>query len=118
MAFRARKVFGTFEKQAPSACFSKLPRLVGQISGAKFPLCLRSANVFSHQTSQSPCFSYIKSLFKDQLFKKGGMQSHSWLSGPEKFSGRSRNMPLDFGFNVISRASSKAKGKVWGARFR
>ena len=33
MAFRARKVFGTFEKRAPGACFSKVPKHFGRISG-------------------------------------------------------------------------------------
>ena len=33
MAFRARKVFGTFEKRAPGARFSKVPKLFGRISG-------------------------------------------------------------------------------------
>ena len=33
MAFRVRKVFGTFEKRAPGACFSKVPKLFGRISG-------------------------------------------------------------------------------------
>ena len=34
MAFRARKFFKTFEKRAPGACFSKVPKLFGRISGA------------------------------------------------------------------------------------
>ena len=34
MAFQVRKVFGTFEKRAPGACFSKVPKLFGAISGA------------------------------------------------------------------------------------
>ena len=29
----ARKNFGTFEKRAPGACFSKVPKLFGRISG-------------------------------------------------------------------------------------
>ena len=40
MAFRARKKYGTFEKRAPGqkdrrsgACFSKVPKLFGRISG-------------------------------------------------------------------------------------
>ena len=33
LAFRARKVVGTFEKRAPGACFSKVPKLFGRISG-------------------------------------------------------------------------------------
>ena len=33
MAFRARKVFETFEKWTPGACFSKVPKLFGRISG-------------------------------------------------------------------------------------
>ena len=33
MALRARKLFGTFEKRAPGACFSKVPKLFGRISG-------------------------------------------------------------------------------------
>ena len=33
MAFRTRKVFGTFEKRAPGARFSKVPKRFGCISG-------------------------------------------------------------------------------------
>ena len=33
MVLRARKVFGTFDKRAPGACFSKVPKLFGPISG-------------------------------------------------------------------------------------
>ena len=33
MAFRARKVLGTFEKRAPGTRFSKAPKLFGRISG-------------------------------------------------------------------------------------
>ena len=56
MAFRARKVFGTFEKRAPGACFSKVPNLFGSLSGATIPLYLRNAEVLSLQTSQSFLF--------------------------------------------------------------
>ena len=30
-------------------------------------------------------FSYIKSMFKDQLFKTSGLRFDNWLFGPEKF---------------------------------
>ena len=33
MTLRAGKVFGTFEKEASKACFSKVPKLFGRISG-------------------------------------------------------------------------------------
>ena len=33
MAFQGREVFGAFEKRAPGACFSKVPKLFGRISG-------------------------------------------------------------------------------------
>ena len=33
MAFRARNVFGTFEKRTPGTHFSKVPKLFGRISG-------------------------------------------------------------------------------------
>ena len=32
LTFRTRKVFGTFQKEAPGACFSKVPKLFGRIS--------------------------------------------------------------------------------------
>ena len=33
VAFPARKVLGAFEKRAPGACFSKVPKPFGRISG-------------------------------------------------------------------------------------
>ena len=57
------------------------------------PLYLRNAEVLSHQISPSSCFSYIKSVLKDQLFKTSGLQFVNWLFGPERFSEPSKNRP-------------------------
>ena len=57
------------------------------------PLYIRNAEVLSHQILPSSCFSYIKSVLKDQLFKTSGLQFGNWLFGPERFSEPSKNRP-------------------------
>ena len=59
----------------------------------QFPSYLRNAEALSHQTSQSSCFFYVKNVLKGQRLKTGRLQFDNGLSGPEKFSGLSRNRP-------------------------
>ena len=59
MAYRARKVLGTFEKRAPGVRFSKVPRLFGHISGE---IILLSLCIFktkeSRRTKLSSYFNF------------------------------------------------------------
>ena len=56
-------------------------------------LCKNEA--LSHQTLQPSCFSCITNVLRDQLLKTSGLQVDNWFFGPEKFSGLSRNWPLE-----------------------
>ena len=47
MAFRARKVFGTFEKRAPGGRFSKVPKLYGPFSGVTIPFVSQERRRFN-----------------------------------------------------------------------
>ena len=97
------KSFGTYEKQAPGACFSKVPKLFGPVSEATIPFISSQCWVLNHQRSQSSlCYTYIKNMLKDQLFKTSGLLFENWLFGPEKFSGLSRNRPLVRTYCVLS----------------
>ena len=112
---------GTFKKRTPGACFSKVPKLFGSISGTTVPLIfpiLRdifssfcrpecssrpvalSSLLSSQRRGSKPSnfaillnFFYIKNMLKDQLFETSGLQFDNWLFGSEKFSGLSRNRP-------------------------
>ena len=89
--------------------FLKMPgNFSGLLRVPQFPLYLRNAEALSHQTSQSSGFSYIKITLKDQLFKTSGLQFDNWLFGPEKFSGPSRNRPLDCQLWVLFSARQNA----------
>ena len=61
----------------------------------QFPLFLRNNEALSHQTLQPSCFSCITNMLRDQFLKTSGLQVDNWFFGPEKFSGRWRNWPLE-----------------------
>ena len=50
----------------------------------QLPLCLRNAEVLSHQTLQSSWFFLHKNTLKDKLFKTRGLQFDNWLGTLEK----------------------------------
>ena len=87
------------------ACFSKVPKPFGSISGATIPF------ISSQRRGSKPpspailvFFLNIKTMLKDQLFKKSRLKFDNWLFGPEKLWGLSRNRPqaryFDSGFLV------------------
>ena len=88
MVLRARKVFGTFEKRAPGACFSKVPKLFGRHNS----LCIFKTKA-SRGTKLCSCiyFHSLYNIWKDQLYTRSLSEFYEWLFGPEKFSGLSRN---------------------------
>ena len=58
--------------------------------------CLKLCNEFA--------LSYLEILVKDKLFRISGSQFLEWLFGPEKFTGLSRNGPLDLSNNSNGRS--------------
>ena len=86
---------GTFEKRAPGARFSNVPKLYGSFSGVTVPFVSQERRGFkSSNFTVIFSFCYLKNMLKNQLSKTSGWQFHTWLFGPEKLSGRSRNGPL------------------------
>ena len=81
----------------PGACFSKVPKLFGPISGATiaFIYIFATPRFYAIKLRNPLGFSYSKNMLKDQIFKTNELPFDIWLLGPEKFSGLSRNRPLD-----------------------
>ena len=72
--------------------FLKSPETFRAHFGCHISLYIFATPRFKIIKIRSPLgFSYIKNMFKDQLFKTNGLQFKNWFSGPEKFSGLSRN---------------------------
>ena len=69
--------------------FLKIPKFSGLFRVPQFPLYLRNAEVLIHSN-----FLALKTCQKIS-FKTSGFQSENFLLGPTKFSGLSRNRPLD-----------------------
>ena len=88
MAFWARMVFGTFEKRAPGACFSKGPNLFGWHSS----LCIFKTKM-SRVTKLCSYLNFysLYNIWKDQLYRISGSEFYEWLFGPVKFTGLLRN---------------------------
>ena len=65
-------IFPLMRKTVSGACFSKVPKLFGSISGATiFPLYLRNAEVLSHQTFAIPLdFRALKTCSKISFSKQ------------------------------------------------
>ena len=79
---------------SPGACFSKVPKLFGRISG-DIILFVSS----KRRRLEARNFAVIFVLFPLQHMKRPALQDkqvvlYEWLFGPEKFSGLSRNGPL------------------------
>ena len=84
MAFRARKVLGTFEKRAPGACFSKVPKLFGPISGTTIPF------ISSQRRGSNPSnfailliFLILKACKKISFSKRADCSLTTSFSGPK-----------------------------------
>ena len=64
VAFRARKLFGTFEKRAPGACFSKAPKTFRACEAIFNRLYLKNKEVHWHETlhegNLSSYYKYVK----------------------------------------------------------
>ena len=78
----------------PWACFSKVAKLYGPISGAKFLYIFATQSFKAIKLCNPLGFSYIKKTLRDQLLKASGLQFDKWLLGPENITGLSRNRPL------------------------
>ena len=102
MAFRARKIFGTFEKRATGSRFSKVPKLYWPFSGVTIPFVSQERRRF--KSSNYTVLFFFKNMLKDRLSKTSGWQFHKWLSGSEKFSGLSRNGPRAPGVQTMDSA--------------
>ena len=72
----------------PGACFSKVPKLFGPISGVTiaFISSQRRGSKPSGKLRNPLGFLDMKSMLKDQLFKTSGLRYDNWHFGPEKFS--------------------------------
>ena len=89
------------------AMFHKSPELFGPFSGASIAFLSSQGCGSKPLKLCNPLgFSYIKNLLKDQLFKTSGFQFDNLLLGSVKFSGLSRNRPLDLSHVVELLGSS------------
>ena len=82
------KSFGTFEKQAPGARFSKVPKFFGWHNS----LCIFKTKVFG-VTKLCSYFNLhsLYKIWKDQLHRISASEFYEWLFVPVKFSGLLRN---------------------------
>ena len=84
-----------FEFLHPGDCFSKILKLFWSVMGPTVPFySFTVPRSYKAIKLRNPLgFSYIRNMFKDQLFKTSGMQFDRWLFGTKKFMGFSRKRP-------------------------
>ena len=82
MAFRARKVLGTFEKRAPGAFFSKVPKLLESLSGAAIPFISSQ-----RRGSKASNFAILLIFLTLKTFKKISFSKQADYSLTTSFSG-------------------------------
>ena len=84
----------------PGACFSKVSKLFGRISGDIILFCIFKTKASGGTKLCSYfCFYSLCNIWKDQLYRISRSYFIEWLFGPEKFSGHSRNGPLELNWN-------------------
>ena len=83
-----RKVFGTFEKRAPGACFSKVPKLFGSLSGATIPVIS-----LQRQGSKPSNFAVLLVFLTLKACLKISYSKQADCGLTTGFSGLSRNRP-------------------------
>ena len=84
------------------ACFSKVPKLFGRISGNSLCIFKTKASRGTKLCSYF-CFYSLYNTWKNQLYRISRSYFYEWLFGPEKFSGLSRNgpQPRCLGYKVV-----------------
>ena len=102
MAFRARKIFGTFEKRATGSRFSKVPKLYGPFSGVTIPFVSQERRRFK-SSNYTVLFFFFKHV-KRSAFQNKRLAVSQMASGSEKFSGLSRNGPRAPGVQTMDSA--------------
>ena len=81
-------------KLSSGACFSKVPKLLGLISGDIIPFVSAQRRRFEARNFAVFIFIPFTTYEKDQLYRISRLEFYEWLFGPEKISGLSRNGPL------------------------
>ena len=94
MAFRARKVLGTFEKQASGACFSKVPKFFGRILG-DIILFVSSKRRRLEARNFAVIFIPLTTCEKISFTEKAGRNFTNGFSGPKCFRDFRETGPWD-----------------------
>ena len=85
--------------------FLESPETLQAIFGCHNSRCIsRMERIYVIKLHRHVSFSWLENMLKGRLSKTSVWQFHKWLSGSEKFSGLSRNGPLDSidtGFQVL-----------------
>mgnify|MGYP000724819113 CR=1 FL=1 len=81
-------------KLSSGACFSKVPKLLGLISGDIIPFVSAQRRRFEARNFAVFIFIPFTTYEKDQLYRISRLEFYEWLFGPEKLSGLSSNGPL------------------------
>ena len=116
--WKANKVYcnslSMHELMGTGACFSKVPRFFGRISGdiilfiSSKLRCLEARNF-------AVIFIFIPFttiIWKDQLYRISWSEFYEWFFWPEKFSGLSRNRPL------VPQNVGGGLAQIWGTAGR
>ena len=83
----------------PGACFSKVQKLFGPISGATIAFISSQCQGSTSSNFAMFLVSLHKKHIKRLTFQTNGLQFGNWLVGLEKFSELSRNTPLNVDSN-------------------